>query len=154
MWGGFNTALEYTNTTEFCLSCHEMKVGEEWRESTHFQNPSGVTAGCPDCHVPKEWTAKVARKIAATSDLYYHILGTIDTPEKFEAKRPEMAERVWARMTASGSRECKNCHAYESMDFHNQSQRAQEKMQPASEKDTPCVECHTGLAHKRPPRDD
>ena len=25
LWGGFNTALEMTNTMEFCLSCHEMK---------------------------------------------------------------------------------------------------------------------------------
>ncbi len=23
-WGGFNTAMEATNTKEFCVSCHEM----------------------------------------------------------------------------------------------------------------------------------
>ena len=25
-WGAFNTALEMTNTEEFCVSCHEMKT--------------------------------------------------------------------------------------------------------------------------------
>jgi len=31
-WGGFNTAMEYTNTLEFCISCHEMRdtVYLEW----------------------------------------------------------------------------------------------------------------------------
>ena len=24
-WGGFNTAMEFTNTETFCLSCHEMR---------------------------------------------------------------------------------------------------------------------------------
>ena len=24
-WGGFNTALEHTNTEEFCVSCHTMR---------------------------------------------------------------------------------------------------------------------------------
>ena len=24
-WGGFNTAMEETNTMEFCLACHEMR---------------------------------------------------------------------------------------------------------------------------------
>jgi nitrate/TMAO reductase-like tetraheme cytochrome c subunit len=26
LWGGFNTFMEYTNTYEFCTSCHEMSV--------------------------------------------------------------------------------------------------------------------------------
>ena len=25
LWGGFNTAMEVTNTEEFCVSCHEME---------------------------------------------------------------------------------------------------------------------------------
>ena len=25
LWGGFNTFMEYTNTLEFCTSCHEMR---------------------------------------------------------------------------------------------------------------------------------
>ncbi len=25
LWGGFNTAMEATNTLAFCISCHEMR---------------------------------------------------------------------------------------------------------------------------------
>jgi nitrate/TMAO reductase-like tetraheme cytochrome c subunit len=155
-WGGFNTFMEYTNTVEFCVSCHEMgdNVGEEWKQSTHYKNASGVRAICSDCHVPKEWTAKLWRKIRASNELYHHFMGTIDTPEKFEAKRAELAEHVWAEMKANDSRECRNCHSYEAMDFHKQSLRAQEKMQEGLEEGKTCIECHTGITHKRPPRDD
>jgi nitrate/TMAO reductase-like tetraheme cytochrome c subunit len=155
-WGSFNTFMEYTNTEEFCLSCHEMadNVGAEWKQSTHYRNASGVRAICSDCHVPKDWTAKLIRKIQATNELYHHFMGTIDTPEKFDEKRAELAEHVWATMKANDSRECRNCHSYEAMDFHKQSRRAQEKMQEGLEEGKTCIECHTGVAHKRPPRDD
>ena len=92
-------------------------VGAEWKQSVHYKNASGVRAICSDCHVPKDWTAKLVRKIQATNELYHSIIGTIDTPEKFEARRAEMAERVWAGMIANDSRECRNCHSDEAMDF-------------------------------------
>lgn len=155
-WGGFNTAMEYTNTLEFCISCHEMRdtVYVEYRESVHYRNPSGVRAICSDCHVPRDWTAKLVRKIKATNELYHKLVGTIDTREKFEAQRLEMAERVWAEMTANDSRECRNCHDYGTMDFDNQSHRAREKMEPAMEEGKTCIECHRGIAHINPEDDD
>ena len=155
-WGGFNTFMEYTNTMEFCISCHEMRdtVYAEYTKSTHYKNPSGVRVVCADCHVPKDWTAKLIRKIRATNELYHKLVGTIDTKEKFEQHRLEMAERVWAQMAANNSRECRNCHAYHSMDFDSQRRRSREKMQPAMEKGETCIECHKGIAHKRPETDD
>jgi len=157
-WGAFNTAMEYTNSLEFCVSCHEMDqlVHKEYRESIHFTNPSGVRAICSDCRVPRDWGRKLVRKVKASAELYHWVRGTIDTPEKFEAQRLVMAERVWKEMTDNNSRECRNCHAYQAMDFHKQSQRGQEKMEPARDDDKPCIECHKGIAHKKPmvPRDD
>ncbi|MBI3918064.1 MAG: NapC/NirT family cytochrome c [Betaproteobacteria bacterium] len=38
------------------------------------------------------------------------MIGTIDTPEKFEKERKMMAENVWKEMKASDSHECRNCH--------------------------------------------
>ncbi len=151
-WGGFNTAVEYTNTLEFCISCHEMeqKVYREYQDSTHFKNASGVGAVCADCHVPRAWGAKMWRKIQASNELWHKLVGTIDTPEKFEAKRLELAERVWATMEANNSRECRNCHAYERMDFHKQARRAQEKMETALQEGKTCIECHKGIAHSLP----
>src|ERR1700757_2352236 len=62
-WGGFNTALEQTNTLEFCISCHEMRdnVYQEYKETIHYSNRTGVRAVCSDCHVPKDWTHKMVR---------------------------------------------------------------------------------------------
>lgn len=63
-WGAFNTALEATNSERFCTGCHEMRsnVFEELKSTIHFSNRSGVRASCPDCHVPHNWTDKIARK--------------------------------------------------------------------------------------------
>ncbi|MCP3952772.1 MAG: hypothetical protein GY697_11240, partial [Desulfobacterales bacterium] len=87
LWGGFNTAMNATNTLEFCISCHEMEntVYQDYQHSVHASNPSGVRASCPDCHVPKEWFPKVVRKIQASAEVYHWLAGTIDTQEKFAA---------------------------------------------------------------------
>lgn len=154
-WGGFNTFMEYTNRLEFCVSCHEMDtVRREWEASVHFANASGVRAICSDCHVPRDWTAKLVRKIQATNELFHHLRGTIDTPEKFEAKRLELAEHVWASMLARDSQECRNCHSYQAMAFHKQTARAKEKMEAAMREGKTCIECHKGIAHRLPARDD
>ena len=155
-WGGFNTAMEVTNTEAFCISCHEMRdtVYQEYLKSPHRQNASGVRATCPDCHVPREWGPKVWRKIQATNELFHHLRGTIDTPAKFEAKRQELAGHVQAAMKANDSRECRNCHSWDAMDFHQQTPRAREKMEAGRKEGKTCIECHQGIAHALPPRDD
>ncbi len=153
-WGGFNTVLEETNTLEFCISCHEMEqtVYQEYKESVHYKNASGVRAACPDCHVPRAWGPKIIRKIQASNELLHKVLGTIDTPEKFEAKRLELAEHVWETMKETDSRECRNCHSFEYMDFHEQSNRSAEKMQKVVNENTgeTCIDCHKFIAHKKP----
>ena len=81
-WGGFNTALEQTNKLEFCIGCHEMRdnVYVEYQETIHFKNRTGVRAICSDCHVPKDWTHKMMRKISASREVYEKIIGWVDTP--------------------------------------------------------------------------
>lgn len=80
-WGGFNTAMEATNTTEFCINCHEMKdnVYQEYTPTIHYSNRTGVRAGCPDCHVPRPWVHKVVRKIQASYEVYGWLTGKLDT---------------------------------------------------------------------------
>lgn len=151
-WGGFNTAMEVTNTEEFCISCHEMRVNvyEEYKDTVHYTNRTGVRATCPDCHVPKEWGHKVVRKIKATNELYHKLMGTIDTPEKFEEKRLELARNVWRTMKKTDSRECRNCHDFESMDYTEQGRRAIRQHQEGFEGDKTCIDCHKGIAHSLP----
>ena len=151
-WGGFNTFMEYTNTLRFCVSCHEMDqlVFQEYKKTIHYTNRTGVRVICSDCHVPKEWTPKLIRKIRATNELFHKILGSIDTPEKFEAKRLELAEHVWASMEASDSRECRNCHSFEAMDFEKQRRRVRKIHPEAMREGKTCIDCHKGIAHKLP----
>lgn len=151
-WGGFNWAVESTNTLGFCISCHEMRdtVYQEWKKTAHYTNRSGVRAICTDCHVPKDWTHKMIRKVGATKELYGKMMGTIDTPEKFEAKRLELARNEWARMKASDSRECRNCHTLESMNHDKQKQRARKQHEIAERDRQTCIDCHKGIAHRKP----
>ena len=125
-WGAFNTALELTNTEKFCTSCHEMhdNVYQELTRTIHFSNRSGVRATCPDCHVPHQWTDKIARKMQASKEVWGKIFGTIDTREKFVDHRLELALHEWARFKANDSLECRNCHSAASMDITRQSPRA------------------------------
>jgi len=152
--GGFNFTMELTNSVAFCTSCHAMApVAEEWQQSVHYSNASGVRAICSDCHVPKSWGPKVLRKTRATlNEVPHWILGTIDTVEKFEARREKMALRVWGEMRANDSRECRNCHSLDAMNLDEQAKSAhrrhtQERM---TEKGVTCIDCHQGVAHNLP----
>ena len=152
-WGGFNTVLELTNTEKFCVSCHEMRdnVFSELKTTIHFSNRSGVRATCPDCHVPHNWTNKIARKMQASNEVWGHLFGTIDTRDKFVDHRLELAIREWSRLKANDSLECRNCHGAESMDITRQSPRAVQAHQRylfTGEKT--CIDCHKGIAHRLP----
>ena len=152
-WGGFNTAMELTNTETFCTGCHEMhdNVFAELKTTIHYSNRSGVRAICSDCHVPHNWTDKIARKMQASKEVWGKIFGTINTPEKFQAKRLEMAQREWARFEANDSLECRNCHSEKSMDFTRQSPRAAEAHERfLVSREKTCIDCHKGIAHQLP----
>ena len=144
--------MEITNTEEFCISCHEMRVNvyEEYKDTIHYTNRTGVRATCPDCHVPKEWVHKVVRKIKATNELYHKAMGSISTPEKFEAKRLQLARNVWREMKATDSRECRNCHNFDSMDYTEQGRRSVHQHQKGLESGGTCIDCHKGIAHSLP----
>ncbi len=151
-WGGFNTGLEATNTLSFCIGCHEMRdtVYPEYKKSKHYLNRTGVRAICSDCHVPKDWVHKMIRKSRASFELWGKITGVINTKEKFEAKRITLATNEWDRMRASDSRECRNCHSFESMVKEKQKPRAQKAHALAEEKGKTCIHCHKGIAHLLP----
>ncbi|MDR3213499.1 MAG: NapC/NirT family cytochrome c [Azoarcus sp.] len=148
----FNTALNWTNSEDFCLFCHEMKdnVYREYQTTIHYTNRSGVRAVCADCHVPKEFLPKILRKIKASKEVWHAILGSIDTPEKFDAKRPELAQHEWQRMKANNSQECRNCHDANSFDYSVQGYRATNRHMEALGNGQTCIDCHKGISHKLP----
>lgn len=149
--GAVNGVFDHTNETEFCVSCHTMQWNhEEYKQTVHYKNASGVRAECADCHVPKEFFPKVYAKLVAVRDVYHQFVGTMETKEDFEARRYQMASRVWERMEASDSRECRTCHDFDQMELEEQSRMARNKHARAAEEGQTCINCHKGIAHREP----
>ncbi|MEI6459387.1 MAG: NapC/NirT family cytochrome c [Pseudomonadota bacterium] len=151
-WGGYNTAMEQTNRLDFCISCHEMRdnVYQEYKQTIHYTNRTGVRAICSDCHVPKDWAHKFVRKLKASAEVWGKITGSIDTKEKFEARRLTLAQNEWENMKATDSRECRNCHSFTAMEASRQKPRAQKNHAEAQQSGKTCIDCHKGIAHLLP----
>lgn len=70
--------VQATSTTEFCLSCHEMRAyQEEMRFSSHARDAGGKPIGCSQCHIPG---GNVVRMLAGkawmgTKDVWIHVAG-------------------------------------------------------------------------------
>jgi cytochrome c-type protein NapC len=152
LWSTFVVSVEASSSNEFCNACHEMDiVFAEYRQSSHFSNPSGVRAQCHDCHVPRSWPGKIRRKAVATFvEVPSKIMGRISTPEKFEARRQEFAEHVWAEMKSNDSRECRECHDRDAMRFDKQRKAARATHQAAFAEGETCIDCHKGIVHNLP----
>lgn len=145
-------AIDHTNTVDFCISCHEMRDNNyaEYKDTIHARNRTGVKAGCADCHVPHEFGDTLIRKLKAANDVFQHFAGRIDTREKFENHRLELAKRVWQRMKSSDSRECRHCHDVGAMDPVKQGRTAAKQHQKLAGGQRTCIDCHYGIAHKEP----
>ena len=88
------------------------------------------------------------RKIQATNELYQWLRGSIDTREKFEAKRFELASHVWDRMRETDSQECRNCHQSDHMAVDKQTPVIRKIHQLGELLGSTCIECHQGIAHE------
>jgi cytochrome c-type protein NapC len=86
----------------------------------------------------------------ASLELWGHFRGVIDTKEKFEKKRYELATRVWTRMKETDSLECRNCHHDNAMDPEKQSDKAKARHSTMKAKGLTCIDCHFGIAHHEP----
>lgn len=155
-WISFEYTVKASSDMDFCLSCHEMKAfvyDDYYKESPHFSNRSGVRVECEDCHVPKEFFPKMLVKIRASLiEVPGHLTGRISTQEKFDAYKPEMAQRVIDRMRDTDSRECRNCHSYDAMVAELQGRQAQRRhsLEYRQESGETCIDCHQGVAHSLP----
>ena len=93
---------------------------------------------------------EVMAKIGASSDVYHEFMGSVNTPEKFEARRMQMAQHQWDKMKASDSRECRNCHSFEAMSPDVQKKTVYDKHIAARQAGKTCIDCHKGVAHHLP----
>lgn len=146
--------MVYANSEAFCAdACHEMKVNvaKEFKGTIHDANRSGVRATCSDCHVPHEYIPNYLAKLGLFSDIWGHfVTGSINTKEKFEAKRYELAKRVWVYMKGNDSRECRHCHTTAKMDLDKQTEKARARHEKGRAEGLTCIDCHFAISHTEP----
>jgi cytochrome c-type protein NapC len=149
----FNTMIHATGTTEFCTSCHSMQAFTlpEFQTSAHGHTRTGIEVTCSDCHIPHSFFPKIVRKTTAgMRDVWGELTGVISTQEKYDAKKWELANEVWAEMKATDSRECRHCHDAARMNPELQSAQARKQHAEAKESGETCIDCHKGVAHVEP----
>ena len=152
----FNLSMQMTNSNEFCVGCHigMDTVVEEYYESIHYKNVHGLSASCADCHVPEPFLEKMETKIrSGIKDVYKKYWVKDINLENFESEhRLRLAEHVWQTMDEQKSSTCMKCHDVAKMDKESQPGRAARRHDPAYWEETgkSCIDCHTGIAHKRP----
>jgi cytochrome c-type protein NapC len=152
--GGITAAaavtVHMTSTEEFCSSCHTNDAAAEFKDTIHDKNRTGVRATCADCHLPKELGPMMVRKVKAAKEVWGHLTGVIDTKEKYDKHRYEMAVNEWTRIKKNDSQECRNCHTPAAMDPEKQSETARARHAKAQAEKTTCIDCHFGIAHTEP----
>ena len=149
----FLGGLHYTETLSFCTSCHEMQQPlTELKQSFHWSNKVGIQPHCASCHVPPTFFAGIMRHLAAAKEVWGNLTGKLDTPEKYEALRLEMAQSVWAELKANDSAECRSCHTLAAMALDKQDPIAAKRHAPEyiAKTGKTCIDCHKGVVHEVP----
>ena len=150
---GTQVMVAVTGTNEFCGgACHSMQwVANEYRQSGHHVNRTGVTAGCHDCHIPHAYPELLWYKAkAGAKDVVGEMRGVISTEEKFNKERARMAESVWAEYKANNSANCRTCHAFTADVVKKQKDFVQPMHEQVLAGAATCIDCHKGIAHKAP----
>jgi trimethylamine-N-oxide reductase (cytochrome c) cytochrome c-type subunit TorY len=151
--GTTNYVVHETSKTEFCFVCHshDQFIRPEYEASSHYINPVGVRAGCSDCHLPHDnWFDLMWTKAVVSLDIIPELMGKLDTAEKYNAHRAEMAEIVWREFKANDSRFCRSCHSIAAMDLKAQDRSTARRHSSAAEKGQTCIDCHYGIVHAEP----
>jgi nitrate/TMAO reductase-like tetraheme cytochrome c subunit len=155
----YATVLDYTSSLNFCAhTCHEMEstVYQEYLHSKHYKNEQGVVVVCAQCHVPHDnWPAVLGRKALASLELWTHFVvfageGPDGVKKAFQARRFELAKRVWAGFKADNAAECKACHKYANMLLEDQRPSIRAQHTDAMKTDENCLDCHKGITHHVP----
>ncbi len=151
--GSFMAGLKFAETTAFCTSCHEMStpLQEFSQSSVHHTNEFGIQATCGDCHVPRAFIPGLMRHIAAYKEVWGHLTGKLNTPAKYEAQRPAMAQMIWDELKANDSAECRSCHTPAAMALKQQPAAASDAHSSLATSGLTCIDCHRGVAHTLPP---
>ncbi len=140
-----------TTTDAFCgSSCHSMRAyiasDQTYITSPHRTTSSGVQAGCADCHIPEGIIpATWSHIIDGSRDLYGELTNDYQQPERWQARRDELAWRVRDKMLADDSRNCRSCHREDAI--RAKRERGQRQHELAQREGVTCIGCHFNLVH-------
>jgi len=142
-----------TGTNQFCGgACHSMQwVAQEYRQSGHAVNRTGVSAGCHDCHIPHAYPQLLWYKAkAGLHDAIAEMRGVISTEEKFKKERLRLAKSVWAEYKETNSANCRTCHTFTAEIIAKQKAFVQPMHRQVLANEATCIDCHKGVAHAAP----
>lgn len=150
---GTQVMVAATGTNEFCGgACHSMQwVAQEYRQSGHFSNRTGVRAGCHDCHIPHNYPELLWYKAkAGLHDAIQEMRGVAATEEGFKKERTRMAQAVWAEFKTNNSENCQHCHQFTPDVVAKQQDFVRPMHEQFLAKAATCIDCHKGIAHTAP----
>ncbi len=141
-------SIDYTNKTEYCLSCHE-PLRDSYLSSSHGQNKTGIQVQCVSCHAPlmENDIENLSHKFLALKRPVAKFFGALKTEDDFNNKRLEMATNVWQWMKKSPEEGCRSCHSFKHMDLTKQESRAVQHHLKAAKNGQTCIACHAGIVH-------
>ena len=139
-----------SSSEEFCTTCHSMElVAEPYRESVHYNSPSGVRASCGDCHVSEGVFAATWDHFIGGKDLLNQILHPeLNDPVMNALHLPDAAftARKWFRDRDSAT--CRRCHEQQAIVG---GRLETERVHKEDAENKTCVECHINLVHRKVP---
>lgn len=139
-------SFDYTSTNSFCESCHvHPQATLSWKQGPHFDNKSGVSVGCVQCHLPPSGVEYAWAKIATGSRDVYGVLFK-DTAQINWEEKSKREHAVLHVYEAS----CKNCH--QSLYPRGLSKKGQDAHLHYERKagELNCLNCHLETGHYHP----
>jgi nitrate/TMAO reductase-like tetraheme cytochrome c subunit len=137
-----------------CAECHAYPF-EEYRESPHYDNDSGVRPGCLGCHQSHSvrqvlaWKFFYVNQGSLGESPFHAISNSIRDAVAWEELRVQLAARVREKMVEEDSVKCKVCHKPEGQ-WYQKFERHQATLEAGSKT---CVECHYNMVHAEVPWD-
>lgn len=152
------SVVQWAGSDKFCSTfCHSMTSSAyAWKQGLHARTPTGVTAGCSDCHLTNETNHPLtpvayvelllAKVKAGTSSLIGEIKGNYSTTEKWLERRPVTEKHALDLMISNNFKNCRGCHNLEDM-YNAKKPMIAQFHKGFIDKPTNCVQCHKTAGH-------
>jgi len=146
---GISAIYRSTSTNESCMSCHfHADADAAWKQSVHYNNPSGTKTDCAACHLPPEGTARhffVKTKMGVKDIWSYFTKNKEDIDWKYKGSLEHAVGIVY-------NESCMECHVNllpdgisdDGIIAHLYYEKNQEKL------DLQCISCHLDAGHHDP----